>query len=146
MLPKKLKDATLEDVRNELPEVFASIEKLGFDSRNEEVAGLKNSVTEKDALIKKEQEKQEVLSFASKLGNTELATKLLADGKSKVEAIEAIAAAYEPKQESPVEGAKALFEKTAPPAAGSDSEHEDIEVDSWPKAVAMVQKRENCSR
>lgn len=151
MLPKKLKDATIEDIQATLPDVFESIKALGKQDLSEtleaenqalkaENARLKVEVTERDA---EETRKNKILEIGNKLNVLEKAQELINAGKTIEEATSELIDEASQQATAAAQG----FEQTAPPAAGDASgDAGETEINTFSDAVEMVRKRDGSTK
>lgn len=151
MLPKKLKDAKLEDIQAVLPDVFEAIFALGKKTVDEtlaaENAALKAEIAEAkadaEAEAAEQQRKTEILSIGTKLNVSQEAETCIAEGKSVEESMRVLIDAAAQQKNSALEG----FEQTAAPAAGDASaDAGEVEITDFSTAVEFIRKRDNCSK
>lgn len=152
MLLKKLKDANMEDVRSENPELFSAIKALGSAEAGTKLQSLQADLDaaqlkaqNAEAELAKMKSAEAIRSFGSKIGQLELANKLVADGVPQHEAYEKLAASFQSDGKKNEENLRQLFDQTAPPAAGESAGESEMSFESWEDAVKYVQGRDNCS-
>lgn len=152
MLAIKLKDATLEQVKEQRTDLYDAVYALGVEATNEEkdekIAGLTKQVTEfekeKAERIEKETNEKLIRDSAKKLGQIDKGEELIAKGTSVQEALTVLINANEDKGAD----AAAAFAATAPAAAGDPSSSElDLEQPkNQEQARQFCMKKYNCTK
>jgi len=151
MLAKKLKDATLEDIRAEQPEVFSAILALGKQHSDEELtaknaelqAENKDLKAQMEAADVEEARKAKIREVGTKLGASAKAEELVAAGKSVEEATSELIDVASQQRASTVEA----FEQTAPETAGDASgDSGEVEVKTFADAVEMIRRRDGSNK
>ena len=154
-LSKRIKDASIEDIKKENESLYSSILEVGKssvsnDTNVEELTNLKAEVTRLEGLVsnyeKDLDKKIKVLDFATKMSCREDAYNMIKEGKSTEEIYEHVAENGTPvtKTNSNLLG---VFENTAPPAAGEGTDEQDSgDIKTYAQARDYIMQRDNCTK
>ena len=154
-LSKRIKDASIEDIKRENESLYSSIFETGKNSISgevnaEEITNLKAEVTRLEGLVsnyeKDLDKKIKVLDFATKMSCREEAYSMIKEGKNTEEIYEYVAENGTPvaKSDSNLLG---VFESTAPPAAGEGTDEQDSgDIKTYAQARDFIMQRDNCTK
>jgi hypothetical protein len=147
MFPKLIKNAKIEDVQKENPELYASMTKEITDkltaelsakadatlqvTHKEIVESLNTKITELETNLSLVSSNLAILNFGVENKQAELAISLIKESKSETEALATISSA---------KSAKDNFKASAPPAAGSGSSSDSQTIETQAAAIDAVMK------
>jgi uncharacterized protein YdaT len=141
MLPKSVKNVTLEDLQKENISLYDQIFNLGKESLSSDYDMLNCKITSQEGQITKLNSNLKVLREGIKLKQIDLAESLIKEDKNETESISIIV-----KAASDIVSNSNKFSESAPPAAGHGSGNETLEIDTKEKAYELIKTRDKLTK